>query len=86
MVINLVLTSSLELLNRGFELDLYALHEQSMVFSYLKYLYTLLILNRKSMVLGMSGEEIVKKGLLNLDDLNASADKFKQKRRKFSAV
>ena len=86
MVINVILTNSLELLNKGFELELYALHELAMIFSYLKYLYMLLILNRKSMVLGMAGEEITKYGLLNLDDLCKSADKFKSKRRKFSAA
>jgi len=46
----------------------------------------LIILNRKSMVLGMAGDEIVKKGLITLEDLPNSADKFKQKRRKFSAL
>jgi hypothetical protein len=86
LVINLVLTCSLELLNKGFELDLYALHEQTMVFSYLKYLYTLLVLNRKSMVLGMAGDEIIKKALINLENLNESPDMFKQKRKKFSPV
>jgi hypothetical protein len=39
MVIGLVLNSSLELLNKGFELDLYGLHEHAMVYSQLKYLY-----------------------------------------------
>ena len=86
MVINTVLTNSLDLLNLGFELELYGLHELQYVFSYLKYLYMLIILNRKSMVLGMAGDEIVKKGLIILEDLPNSADKFKQKRRKFSTL
>lgn len=77
MVINLVIQNSIELLTRGFELELYAIHELPMIFSYLKYLYMLMVLNRKSMVLGMCGEEITKKGLVNLEDLNSSADKFK---------
>jgi hypothetical protein len=46
----------------------------------------LIILNRKSMVLGMAGDEIVKKGLILLEDLPNSADKYKQKRRKFSPL
>jgi hypothetical protein len=60
----------LELLNLGFELDLYAIHELSMIFSYLKYYYMLLVMNRKSMILGMAGDEIVKKGLVSLEDLS----------------
>ena len=64
MVINIMLNNSLEFLNLGFELDLYGIHELQYVFSYLKYIYMLLILNRKSMVLGMAGDEIVKKGLI----------------------
>jgi hypothetical protein len=80
MVINVVLQNSLELLNLGFELDLYAIHELSMVFSYLKYYYMLQVMNRKSMLLGMSGDEIVKRGLISLEDLSQSSDKFVQKR------
>jgi hypothetical protein len=38
------------------------------------------------MVLGMAGDEIIKKGLIILEDLPNSADKFKQKRRKFSTL
>ena len=39
------------------------------------------------MLLGMlAGDEILKKGLINLEDLNSSPDKFKVKRRRFSAV
>ncbi len=64
MVINIMLNNALEFLNLGFELDLYGIHELQYVFSYLKYIYMLLILNRKSMVLGMAGDEIVKKGLI----------------------
>ena len=86
MVINVALQNSLELINKGFELDLYALHEQNMIFSYLKYLYMLMVLNRKSMILGMCDEETIKRGLVNLEDLNKSADKFKQRRRKFSSL
>lgn len=87
LVINLVLTTSLEFLNKGLlELELFALHELTMVFSQLKYIYTYLAMNRKAMVLGMCGDEITKFGLVNLDDLNSSADKFKVKRRKFSPL
>ena len=86
LVINAVLANSLDFLNLGFELELYALHELQYVFSYLKYLYMLIILNRKSMVLGMAGDEIVKKGLIVLEDLPNSADKYRQKRRKFSPL
>lgn len=47
LVINMTLSNSLELLNRGFELELYALHEYHMIFSYLKHLYQMLMMNRK---------------------------------------
>lgn len=70
MVINVVLKNSLDLLTLGFELDLYAIHELSMIFSYMKYLYMLSVMNRKSMILGMSGDEIVKRGLVSLEDLS----------------
>ena len=86
MVINLVLNNSLELLNRGFELDLYGLHEYNMIFSYQRYLYQLLVLNRKSMILSMCGDEILKRGQINLDDLTASHPAFLEKRRKFSSL
>ena len=86
MVINLVLNNSLELLNRGFELDLYGLHEYNMIFSYQRYLYQLLVLNRKSMILSMCGDEILKRGQINLDDLSASHPAFLEKRRKFSSL
>lgn len=69
LVINLVLNASLELLNKGFELDLYGLHEHAMVYSQLKYLYQLLMMNRKSMILGMCGDAIQQKGYINLEDL-----------------
>jgi hypothetical protein len=70
MVINVVLKNSLDLLTLGFELELYAIHELSMIFSYMKYLYMLSVMNRKSMILGMSGDEIVKRGLVTLEDLS----------------
>lgn len=34
----------------------------------------------------MAGDEIIKKGLISLEDLSSSAEKYKQKRRKFSPV
>ncbi|TNV82654.1 hypothetical protein FGO68_gene7836 [Halteria grandinella] len=86
MAINLVLNSSLELFNRGFELDLYGMHEHAMVYSQLKYLYQLLVMNRKSMILGMCGDEAGSKGYINLEDLQQSSEAFKQRRRKFSLV
>ncbi len=86
MVINVVLKNSLDLLTLGFELELYAIHELSMIFSYMKYLYMLSVMNRKSMILGMSGDEIVKRGLVSLEDLSQSGDKFIEKRRKFSTL
>lgn len=76
----------MELLNLGFELELYSVHELSMIFSYLKYLYSLLVMNRKSMILGMSGDELVKRGQVALEDLSSSGEKFFEKRRKFSAL
>jgi hypothetical protein len=81
MVINLSLTNSLELLTKGFDLDLYSVTELPMIFSYLKYLYTLLVLNRKSMVLGMAGNDIP-----NLEDMSQSSPKFLAKRAKFSSL
>ena len=56
------------------------------IFSYLKYTYMMLILNRKSMVLGMAGDDIVKMQLIQLDDLSTSGDKYKQKRRKYTVL
>ena len=81
MVINLSLTNSLELLTKGFDLDLYSVTELPMIFSYLKYLYTLLVLNRKSMILGMAGNDIP-----NLEDMSQSSPKFLAKRAKFSSL
>lgn len=46
----------------------------------------LTVMNRKSMILGMSGDEIVKRGQVNLEDLSQSGDKFIEKRRKFSIL
>jgi hypothetical protein len=43
-------------------------------------------MNRKSMILGMCGDEIVKRGLVNLEDLSQSGEKFIEKRRKFSTL
>ena len=43
-------------------------------------------MNRKSMILGMSGDEIVKKAIVNLEDLSQSGEKFIEKRRKFSTL
>jgi hypothetical protein len=38
------------------------------------------------MILGMCGDEIVKRGLVNLEDLSQSGEKFIEKRRKFSTL
>jgi hypothetical protein len=85
MVINLVLESSLELLNRGFELELYMNHELPMVFNYIRYLYQLMEYNRRPKIIGMC-DDIAKLNLINFEDLDASAAKFKQKRKKFTAL
>lgn len=74
MVINVVLQNQMELLNRGFELELYGMHEHQMVYFQLRYVYSLLVMNRRSMILGMLGEEAHKKGYLNLDDLESSSE------------
>jgi hypothetical protein len=86
MTIGMVISNSVELLNRGFELDLYGLHEFNMIFSYLRYLYQLFAMNRKTIILGMAGEEIAKRGMINFDDLNNSHEVFKAKRAKFSPL
>jgi hypothetical protein len=84
MSINLLLHSSLELLNTGFELDLYAMHEHSMVFGQLKYHYQLLTMNRKSILIGI--EDASKAGYLNLEDLSSSSEAFRERRRKFTTL
>ena len=38
------------------------------------------------MILGMSGEELVKRGQVQLEDLSQSGEKFIEKRRKFSSL
>lgn len=77
MTINLVLTNGVEILQKGFDLELYGVHEFAMIFHYLRYLYQMLVFNRKPILIGMAGEEITRYGMLNLEDLSSSADKFK---------
>ena len=84
MVISLVVGNSVELLTRGFELDLYGLHECAMVFSQLKHHYQILLMNRKSLILSFAGEELAKR--INLEDLSASHAVFLERRRKMSVV
>ena len=85
MVINMVVTSSLEYLNRGLQLELFATHELHMVFSYIRQLYQMVIYNRKPIVVGMN-EDLLRLNLIDLNELSNSADKFKQKRRKSSSA
>lgn len=84
MVISLVAGNSVELLTRGFELELYGLHECAMVFSQLKYHYQILLMNRKSLILSLAGDDLAKR--INFEDLSASHPVFQERRRKMSVV
>jgi hypothetical protein len=76
MTINLILQVQLDYLHKGFELELYALHELPMVFNYLRYIYQMLVYNRRPMFLGLV-EDLAKINLINWEDLDNSAAKFK---------
>ncbi len=82
-VINLILTISLEFLNRGVELELFANHELYMVFNYIRYTYQMLLHNRRPLIIGMN-EDFAKLGLIDLSDLSSSGDKFHARRKKAS--
>ncbi|CDW89048.1 n-alpha-acetyltransferase auxiliary subunit [Stylonychia lemnae] len=85
MVINISMLIGLEYLNRGMELELFSNHEMYMAFNYSRLVYQMLIFNRKPQISGMN-EDLLKLNLVDLNDLNASPDKFKQRRKKSTFV
>lgn len=65
--------TALEFVNKGMELELFANHELYMVFNYTRMIYQMLIFNRKPSITGMC-EDLMKIGLVDLNDLGASPD------------
>lgn len=61
----------MEFINKGFELELFALHELPMVFNYAKYVYQMLLYNRRPMIFNFC-EDQIKSGLINFEDLDKS--------------
>ena len=81
MVINLTMKTSLEYLNKGMELELFSNHELYMLFNYTRMVYQMLFYNRKPIIQSLN-EDLNKLDMIDMSDLNSSAEQFKARRRK----
>lgn len=85
LCINLILTMSFEMLNKGFELELYSLPEIPMVCNYLKFVCQMILYNVRAMLVAMF-EDLMKLNLINFDEIDESPSKFKQRRKRATPV
>lgn len=81
LVINLTMKTSLEFLNKGMELELFAPHELYMLFNYTRMVYQMLFYNRKPIIQSLN-EDLAKLDLIDMSDLSASHQQFKERQRK----
>lgn len=73
-------------LNTAFTLELARTEELVMHFMQTRYIYNMFIYNRKNIV-KVYIEDLIKLGLVDVDDINKEiSPKFKQKRKKMTAV
>jgi len=82
LTIGFVLKAMEDYLLKGLSLDLHALCEMPMVFNYLKYVFNMLLNNKRLVFKGFL-EDLDKKGLANFEEDNA---KFKQRRKRNSST
>ena len=84
--ISMTLEMMTRYLDQAFDLELVRTEELPMHFQEARYTYSMFTLNRKNIVKGLT-EDLLKVGLVNLDDLNSEiAAKWKQKRKKMTLV
>lgn len=84
--ISMTLEMMTSYLESALELELTRVEELPMHFQESRYTYSMFTLNRKNIVRGLC-DDLLKQGLVNLDDLNGEVTaKWKQKRKKMTAV